>query len=125
MVTVTTPPQLSVAVGAVKLVTSHCAVTSANVARSATGAVVSVITTSCVWVDVFPLLPVYVHVIVNVPNVLYTNGSDVVPLMITPAHPSVAVGITFTVTLHSPVTSGRFDTTGAGTPVSWIITFWI
>ena len=46
MVTVTAPPQLSVAVGAVKLVTSHWAVTSASVALSATGAVVSVITTS-------------------------------------------------------------------------------
>ena len=58
LLTVTTPPQLSVAVGAVSAVTSHCAITSASVALSATGAVVSVITTSCVCVDVFPLLPV-------------------------------------------------------------------
>ena len=54
LVTVTTPPQLSVAVGAVSVVTLHSPITSAKVALSATGAVVSVITTSCVCVDVLP-----------------------------------------------------------------------
>ena len=54
LVTVTAPPQLSVAVGGVKLVSSHSAMMSAKVATSATGAVVSVITTFCGWVDEFP-----------------------------------------------------------------------
>ena len=45
LVTVTLPAQLSVAVGAVRLVTLHCAVTSAKLDASATGAVVSFITT--------------------------------------------------------------------------------
>ena len=45
---------MSVAVGSVNVVTSHSAVTSANVAKVATGGVTSVITTFCVCVDVLP-----------------------------------------------------------------------
>ena len=55
LVTVTVPPQLSVAVGAVKLVTSHSAVISHNDAASAIGAESSSIITFCVCVLVFPL----------------------------------------------------------------------
>ncbi len=54
-VTVTVPPQLSVAVGAVKLVTSHSAVISVKVPVSGVGAVVSSIITFCSWVTEFPL----------------------------------------------------------------------
>ena len=46
------PAQLSVAVGAVKLVTEHSDVTFDKLAMSATGAVTSVMTTFCVCVDV-------------------------------------------------------------------------
>ncbi|MNR57420.1 hypothetical protein D3C85_1781980 [compost metagenome] len=62
-----TPEQLSVAVGAVIEATEHCAVTVANDAASATGAVVSVIVTVWFWVDVFPTASVYVQVTVVVP----------------------------------------------------------
>ena len=55
VVPVIVAPQLSVAVGAVIEATSHSAVTSANVATSATGAVTSLITTFCVSVVTFPL----------------------------------------------------------------------
>ena len=55
LVTVTLLEQLSVAVGGVKLVTSHSAVRSGSVATSGTGAVVSLIMIFCVWVDVLPL----------------------------------------------------------------------
>ena len=55
---------------------------------------------------------------VYVPTTLYVSGSLVVPLIVVPPHPSEAVGTVDTVTLHSPVTSGRFVTSGAGTPVS-------
>ena len=66
-VTVTTPPQLSVAVGAVNDVTVHSAVTFANVATVGTGAVTSSITTFCVCVDVFPFPSLYVQVTTVVP----------------------------------------------------------
>ena len=46
-----------------------------------------------------------------------------VPLIVTPPHPSDAVGIVATITLHSPVRLGKFVTLGEGTPVSSIITF--
>ena len=45
LLTVTTPAQLSVAVGADRLVTVHSSVTSASIATSGTGAVTSAITT--------------------------------------------------------------------------------
>ena len=48
VVPVMEPAQLSVAVGAVKLSTLHSAVTSASVATSATGAVVSTTVMVCV-----------------------------------------------------------------------------
>ena len=48
-----------------------------------------------------------------------------VPLIVTPPHPSDAVGIVATITLHSPVRLGKFVTLGEGTPVSSIITFWV
>ncbi|MNY71228.1 hypothetical protein D3C86_2095220 [compost metagenome] len=47
--------------------TEHCAVTVANDAASATGAVVSVIVTVWFWVDVFPTASVYVQVTVVFP----------------------------------------------------------
>ena len=53
-VPVIAPAQLSVAVGAVKEVTSHCAVMSDKVATSATGSVTSSMITFCVCVEVFP-----------------------------------------------------------------------
>ena len=64
----TVPEQLSVAVGAVSEVTLHCAVTSDNDEASATGAVVSLITTVCVCVLVLPAASVYVPVIPVVPS---------------------------------------------------------
>ena len=54
LVAVTIPTQLSVAVGATKLVTLHSAVTAAKLATLGTGAVVSLMTTFCVCVLVFP-----------------------------------------------------------------------
>ncbi len=53
-VTVTLLAQLSVAVGAVKLVTEHCAVIAGRVATSGVGAILSFTTTLCDCVDVFP-----------------------------------------------------------------------
>jgi predicted membrane-bound spermidine synthase len=49
------PAQLSVAVGAVNVSTLHSAVTSARVATSATGAVVSTTVIVCVYVLALPL----------------------------------------------------------------------
>ena len=66
-VTVTVPPQLSVAVGAVNVVTEHSSVTSAKVATSGDGAVTSVITTFCDCVELFPFASVYVQVTTVVP----------------------------------------------------------
>ena len=66
-VTVTVPPQLSVAVGAVKDVTEHCVVMFANVATTGTGAVTSSITTFCVCVVVFPFPSLYVQITTVVP----------------------------------------------------------
>ena len=60
----TSPSQLSVAVGAVKLSTLHCAVTSASVATSATGAVVSTTVMVCVYVLALPLSSVAVQTLV-------------------------------------------------------------
>ena len=67
LVTVTVEAQLSVAVGAVRLVTSHSAVMSAKVVISATGAVTSLIITFCVCVLVFPFPSSYVQVTIVVP----------------------------------------------------------
>ena len=67
VVPVTVPEQLSVAVGAVRLVTLHSAVTSDNEGSFTTGAVVSSITTFCVCVLVLPSPSVYVHVTTVVP----------------------------------------------------------
>ena len=53
-VAVIVPAQLSLAVGGIKLVTEHSEVTIGKVATSAKGAETSLITTSCVWVRVFP-----------------------------------------------------------------------
>ena len=49
------PLQLSVAVGGVSAVNSHCAVNGGSEAKSATGTSVSCIKTSCVCVISFPL----------------------------------------------------------------------
>ena len=48
VVPVTCPSQLSVAVGAVSSVISHCAVKSGKGSISGTEAIVSIITTSCI-----------------------------------------------------------------------------
>jgi hypothetical protein len=48
------PSQLSIAVGGVNAVNSHCAVSGASEAESGTGGVVSCIITSCVCVLEFP-----------------------------------------------------------------------
>ncbi|WP_219337882.1 hypothetical protein, partial [Pseudomonas sp. Xaverov 259] len=59
-VPVTVPKQLSVAVGAVRLVTLHCALMTGSEAKSATGAVVSAIV--MVWFCVVVFKPsVYVQ----------------------------------------------------------------
>ena len=49
------PSQLSVAVGGVNDVNSHCAVSCGSEAKSANGGSVSCITTSCVCVLEFPV----------------------------------------------------------------------
>ena len=67
VVPVIEPAQLSVAVGAVKLSTLHCAVTSSKSATSARGGVTSSITTFCVCVVMFPLASVKVQVTTVVP----------------------------------------------------------
>ena len=83
------PAQLSVAVGGVKLINEHSAVAVASDALSATGAVISSITTLCVCVDVFPLPSSYVHVIVA--ELVIGKLALCVP-MIVPAQLSAAVG---------------------------------
>ena len=66
-VTVTVPPQLSVAVGAVSDESEQVADTSAKVAAFGTGAVTSSKTTSCVCVDKLPKPSLYVQVTTVVP----------------------------------------------------------
>ena len=106
VVPVIEPEQLSVAVGAVKLSTLHCAVTSSRSATSATGAKVSYITTVCVCVVTLPSASTYVQVTTVVPCAVIGSTVVVVPVM-EPAQLSVAVGAVKLSTLHSAVTSAR------------------
>ena len=70
LVTDTVPPQLSVALGADKVVTAHSAVISGSVAASGTGGVTSSTMTFWVWVMVLPLPSSKVQVTVYVPWIL-------------------------------------------------------
>ena len=96
-VTVTTPAQLSVAVGFVKLVTSHTAVRSSSDAVSGTGAVTSAIMTFCVCVEVLPFPSSYVQVTTVVPWVLIGKHASCVTIIFEEQF-SVAVGYASVVT---------------------------
>jgi len=114
------PAQLSVAVGAVKLVTSHCAVMFDNVVTSATGAVLSLMTTFCCCVEIFPLPSSYDHVIV----VLEVIGSVALCVpVIEPAQLSVAVGAVKLVTSHCAVMFDNVVTSATGDKSSTIVKF--
>ena len=98
-VTVTGPPQLSIAVGGVRLVTEHDAVTFGNERRAGVGPVLSLITTFCVCVDVLPLPSSYVHVTTVVPCVVIGSVALFVTV-IKPGQLSVALGVVKDVTEH-------------------------
>ena len=89
VVPVMVPLQLSVAVGGVILFTWHCSFTVGKVVRSATGAVVSRITTDWFCVELFPLPSVKVQI--TVVEVVTGKAVVVVPVMV-PSQLSVAVG---------------------------------
>ena len=115
---------MSVAVGTVKVSTLHSAVTSVRVARSATGAVVSITTTVWVWVVMFPSLSSYVQVTTVVPWSVIGSTVVVVPV-IDPAQLSVAVGTVKVSTLHPAVTSTSDAKSATGAVASLITTFWV
>ena len=121
---ITWPAQLSVAVGATKVSTLHSALTSSKSATSATGAVVSIITTVCVWVVILPSLSSKDHVTTVVPCAVIGNSVLVVPVIV-PSQLSVAVGAVKTSTLHSAVTSSKSAISTTGAVISSIITFWV
>src|SRR5690554_4952977 len=113
------PVQLSVAVGAVKLVTSHSAVTSESIAISATGAITSLMTTFCSCVAVFPFPSSYVQVTSVV--AVIGNVALCAPV-ISPSQLSVAVGAVKLVTSHSAVTSGNVEISATGAVTSSTLT---
>src|SRR6056297_263262 len=116
-VTVTVPAQLSLAVGAVRLVTSQSAVTSGRGSTSGTGSVISFMTTFWVCVDKFPAKSVKVHVTKVVPWVLIGNEASCVPAT-DPSQLSVAVGAVSEVTSHSAVISASVAASGTGASAS-------
>src|SRR6056297_1885268 len=118
------PAQLSVAVGAVKVATSHSAVMSVNVVTSATGAVTSSIITFCVWVIMLPFPSSYVQVTTVVPCAVMGSSTSCVPV-ICPAQLSVAVGAVNAETSHSAVMSVNVANSATGAVTSSIITFWV
>ena len=121
-VTVTTPPQLSVAVGAISEFTVHSAVMFAKVASVGTGAVTSSITIFCVCVDVFPFPSLYVQVTTVVPCVVIGSVALFVTVT-TPPQLSVAVGAVKLATEHSAVTFAKVASVGTGAVTSSITTF--
>ena len=113
---------MSVAVGAVKLVTEHSEVMFAKLTIVATGAVLSSIITLCVCVDVFPFPSLYVQVTVVVPWVMIGKVALCVPVIV-PAQLSVAVGAVNVDTEHSDVTFNKFMTFAIGAVLSPIVRF--
>src|SRR6056297_1933935 len=118
------PAQLSVAVGAVKVETSHSAVISVSVAVFATGAVTSSIITFWVWVDVFPFPSSYVQVTTVVPCAMMGSSASCVPV-ICPVQLSVAVGAVKVETSHSAMISVSVAVFATGAVSSERITFWV
>ena len=108
VVAVTTPEQLSIAVGAVTVV-EQTAVIVAKV--GATGAIVSAITTVCVALLLFPAASVKIHSMVDVPCAVITVACEVVAVT-TPEQLSIAVGAA-TVVEHWAVMVARVGATGA------------
>src|SRR5436309_2064951 len=70
VVPVMVPEQLSVAVGAAAMVAVHWPVALGNVATFGTGAIVSVTTMFCVWLELLPWPSLNVQVTTDVPCVL-------------------------------------------------------
>ena len=121
------PAQLSVAVGAVNVSTLHSAVTSARVATSATGAVVSTTVIVCVYVLALPLTSVAVQTLV-ITELFPTPATVVSAEVIVTAPPQLSVAAAVPVAevsvgaSHSTVTlAGAVVNTGAVT--SSITTF--
>jgi predicted RecA/RadA family phage recombinase len=118
------PSHSSVAVGVVMSVAviSHSSVRSGKGSASGVGPVVSSIITCCVWVLIFPVESVYVHVIV-VDSVIGKLVTLLTPSTVTPSHSSVAVGVVMSVAVisHSSVRSGKGSASGVG-PVESSIT---
>ncbi len=123
LVTVTVPAQLSVAVGAVSVVTAHSAVISDRVVISGVGAVTSVITTSWVCVLVLPFASSYVQVTSVVPCAVIGSVASLVTVTV-PPQLSVAVGAVSVVTAHSAVISVSVAISGVGAVISSTMTFW-
>ena len=107
------PEQLSVAVGTAVIVAEHCPVADAKLAALATGAVVSVTTINWVWVLVFPLPSLNVHVTVDVPCVVLVNEFEVVPTIV-PEQLSVAVGAEVIEAEHCPVADAKLAALATG-----------
>src|SRR5436190_24002062 len=105
------PEQLSAAVGAAAMVAEHWPVALGNVATFATGAIVSVTTMFCVWVELLPWPSLNVQVTTDVPCVLRVSESLPFPALF-PSQLSVAVGAAATVAEHWPVALGNVATFG-------------
>ena len=121
------PAQLSVAVGAVNVSTLHSAATSARVATSATGAVVSNTVIVCVYVLALPLMSVAVQTLVI--TELFPISDTAVSVEVTATVPpqlSVAVALPNVVAevsvSHCTVTLAG-DVVNIGPVTSSIITF--
>src|SRR6266513_2297565 len=111
------PEQLCVAVGGAAMVAEHWPVALGSVATFGTGAIVSVTTMFCVWVELLPWPSLNVQVTTDVHCVLRVSESLVVPVM-GPEQLSVAVGAVAMVAEHWPVALGNVATFGTGAIVS-------